>query len=436
MKEDRLNALLLLYVHRDIKLDFDKIIDDYAMRNPRKMVLMNPLYLRQIMVYPQNKTSTATERHGQDSRNVLGLCPLGFSENTQDLMCKKMLPFEKPYKNPCWHADSGELLCLPYFMLIGMPKCGTTDIFYSIIQHPDVEYPVNKFDKLLKETHFFDALHYGLDYGGNENRPPTSHEMRFEHYVQAFRRAASVISMRSDVITGEATPGYLQRLYNWIYIPQTENRPFPIVSIPHTIQHILPRVKIIISLRDPVERSQSAYFCRHRKHKRVNFDKFVKPCIHKIEQCFKRRNPTDCIMDTALRKSFRLNVNDFLIGLYYYYIKVWMDVFTRDQFLFVPFEEYTSNKHEMMNKIFSFLELRPLSHKEMKARFIIQKKWKNKSPQLRYTPMNESSYDVLHDFYRPFNEKLNRFLKDEFNYTWKKEQYNMYRNRLKGFATS
>lgn len=72
----------------------------------------------------------------------------------------------------------------------------------------------------------------------------------------------------------------------------------------------------------------------------------------------------------------------------------------------------------------------------MKARLIIQTKWKNKSPQLRYTPMNESSYDVLHDFYRPFNEKLYRFLKAEFNYTWKKEKYSMYRHRLKGFATS
>ncbi|CAC5365713.1 unnamed protein product [Mytilus coruscus] len=43
MKEDGLNAPLLLYVHRDINLDYDKIIDDYAMRNPRKTVLMNPL---------------------------------------------------------------------------------------------------------------------------------------------------------------------------------------------------------------------------------------------------------------------------------------------------------------------------------------------------------------------------------------------------------
>jgi hypothetical protein len=43
MGEDQLNALLLLYVHRDIKLDYDQIIDDYARRTPRKMVLMNPV---------------------------------------------------------------------------------------------------------------------------------------------------------------------------------------------------------------------------------------------------------------------------------------------------------------------------------------------------------------------------------------------------------
>ena len=34
MKVDRLNAPLLLFVHKDISLDFDAVIDDYAQRNP------------------------------------------------------------------------------------------------------------------------------------------------------------------------------------------------------------------------------------------------------------------------------------------------------------------------------------------------------------------------------------------------------------------
>ena len=43
MREDGLNALLLLFIHKDIALDYDAIIDDYAKRNQRRMTFINPL---------------------------------------------------------------------------------------------------------------------------------------------------------------------------------------------------------------------------------------------------------------------------------------------------------------------------------------------------------------------------------------------------------
>ena len=43
MREDRLNALLLLFIHKDKALDYDAIIDDYAKRNQRRMTFINPL---------------------------------------------------------------------------------------------------------------------------------------------------------------------------------------------------------------------------------------------------------------------------------------------------------------------------------------------------------------------------------------------------------
>ena len=43
MSEDRFNALLQLCVHSDINPDYKKIIDIYAMRYPRTMLLTNPL---------------------------------------------------------------------------------------------------------------------------------------------------------------------------------------------------------------------------------------------------------------------------------------------------------------------------------------------------------------------------------------------------------
>ena len=43
MGEERLNALLLVCIHRDIFLRYDKIIDVYASKYPRRMLLINPL---------------------------------------------------------------------------------------------------------------------------------------------------------------------------------------------------------------------------------------------------------------------------------------------------------------------------------------------------------------------------------------------------------
>ena len=43
LSEDRFNALLLLYLHSDSKLDYKKIVDMYAMRYAKRMVLKNPL---------------------------------------------------------------------------------------------------------------------------------------------------------------------------------------------------------------------------------------------------------------------------------------------------------------------------------------------------------------------------------------------------------
>ena len=43
MSQDRFNALVLLFVHRDIALDYNKIINMFANRHPRMMLLLDPL---------------------------------------------------------------------------------------------------------------------------------------------------------------------------------------------------------------------------------------------------------------------------------------------------------------------------------------------------------------------------------------------------------
>ena len=41
--EDRMNALMLLVIHKDLALNYDQIIDDFVKKNPEKMLLVNLL---------------------------------------------------------------------------------------------------------------------------------------------------------------------------------------------------------------------------------------------------------------------------------------------------------------------------------------------------------------------------------------------------------
>ena len=42
MKQDRLVGLMLMYIHRDIPIDYNRVIDMYASLKPRRMLFSNP----------------------------------------------------------------------------------------------------------------------------------------------------------------------------------------------------------------------------------------------------------------------------------------------------------------------------------------------------------------------------------------------------------
>ena len=43
MTEERLNGLAMLYIHRDISCDSDRVVDTFARNNPRSLLLVDPL---------------------------------------------------------------------------------------------------------------------------------------------------------------------------------------------------------------------------------------------------------------------------------------------------------------------------------------------------------------------------------------------------------
>jgi N-acetylgalactosamine 4-sulfate 6-O-sulfotransferase len=58
----------------------------------------------------------------------------------------KLLPkrYNTQHKNPCWGVLGPDLSCLPYFNIIGVSKCGTTDLYHRLTLHKQILPATNK----------------------------------------------------------------------------------------------------------------------------------------------------------------------------------------------------------------------------------------------------------------------------------------------------
>ncbi|UYM06554.1 sulfotransferase family protein [Solicola gregarius] len=111
----------------------------------------------------------------------------------------------------------------PTFLIVGAQRCGTTSMFKTLIQHPDIVRPF-----LRKGIHYFDK---------NYDRPENWYRGHFP-----LRAAATARHRGRTAQTGESSPYYM-------FHPHAADR----------IAGDLPDARLIMLLRDPVERAYSAH---------------------------------------------------------------------------------------------------------------------------------------------------------------------------------
>ncbi len=191
----------------------------------------------------------------------------------------------------------------PNFFIVGAAKAGTTSLHAYLNDIPGIYMSSTKEPKYFTVS---DNFHYNI--------PPIRDKKK---YLNLFAKA------KEEKIIGEASPQYLRD-------PQT----------PKFIHQIVPQAKILISLRDPVERLYSSYLMRIRNvRKKTTF-----------------REEIDLVFNKKTDKKY-----DYLkmgAGLYSEYVKRYLKIFGNKQVKIIIFEEFIKNTKETINDILKFLDIK------------------------------------------------------------------------------
>ena len=205
---------------------------------------------------------------------------------------------------------------LPDVLIIGAQRSGTSSLYKYLGAHPSVVVP------LRKETEFFSRRHArGVDW----------YRAHFPVAVRSRLRG-------HPLLTFEATPDYL--LYP---------------AAPYRAAQLLPAAKIIVLLRNPIDRA----FSHYRHTVRLGFEWLT------FEEALDAEDSrlADEIREMQVNPSFwprAFNHFSYVArGLYAMQIQRWLECYARDDFLFIKSEDLFSDPREAFARVLEFLHLPP-----------------------------------------------------------------------------
>ena len=261
-------------------------------------------------------------------------------------------------------AGGSETGALPDFVIIGAKKSGTTFLYNLLTQHPHVE-PAAK-----KELHYFDTL--------------------FDEGIEWYRRCFPTPSWKDGrrAITGEATP----------YLHHSP-------AVPERMARILPQARLIVLLRNPVDRAYSDYQQVVRKGRETRtFEEAIEG--EKTRPLGKQK--TSKPEDTA--GLYNASYNKYLSkGIYVDQLLHWSKFFIKKQMLVLKSEDFFERTPETLKVILDFLGLPDW---EPGAWELPKKLNKGEYEQ----EMDPALKRRLEDYFEPHNRRLYEYLGEDFGW--------------------
>ncbi len=267
---------------------------------------------------------------------------------------------------------------LPDFIIIGAAKSGTTSLYSHISDHPAVVPCVTDDPYFLgtKEVHYFD---YSFDRGRDWYRSHFPLERARKEFAREHGR---------PFLTGEASPSYISHLW-----------------APGRIRRMLPGVKLVAILRDPVERAYS-HFEMSRREGVEDLESFEEATEREEE----RLRPEIARMAADPQYySWNFGCWSYLArSRYAEQVERWLELFPREQLLFLKAEDLFTRPEELLDSVHLFLGLSPHRLGELP-----------KLNTAEYETMPPETRARLVDYFRPHNERLYELIGIDFG--WERE---------------
>ena len=260
---------------------------------------------------------------------------------------------------------TSSLRILPDFIIIGVEKGGTTSLYDYLIRHPSI------ISARTKEVHYFDTNYLGLWWYK-------------AHFPTIFKKILFKV-LKKKILTGEATPYY-------IFHPLAASRIFK----------DLPNVKLIVILRDPVDKAYSQYYDNRRKNQEeLSFEDAIQ------KESERTQGEKEKIIKNPKYNSKNYWFFSYLSkGIYSEQLKHWFSIFPRKQFLILETIELQSNPQKVLNEVFSFLGI-------PKNQINIDEK-KNVG---KYEKMIPKTRSALENYFSSYNIELEELLDRKFSWT-------------------
>jgi hypothetical protein len=255
---------------------------------------------------------------------------------------------------------------LPDFLIIGSTKCGTTSMHSWLIEHPLVA-------PTKKEIHFFNM---------NYSRRADWYRCYFPYTRD---RDAFAAEHGRPFISGEATASYLAHYWT-----------------PRRAAKLVPNARLVVCLRDPADRSYSQYhyFRRRGSEPLETFEEAISS-----EEGRLRGEEAREICDPRYH-SWRVYRWGYLrTSRYAEHLERWLEVFPREQFLFLKFEDVVADPERALEQIHEHLGLPHHRNDEL--------------PTLNagsYEPMAQETREQLSDYFSSHNERLHELVGIDFGW--------------------